>query len=99
MEIKNTQFKLLINSLFDNIYVLNLEKSSDRREHINNEFKRVGIENYEFFKATPHDSPEVYELINTKIKENMIQNIRNILLSKKIKTKLDLAEMVEDEEE
>jgi hypothetical protein len=42
---------------------------------------------------------EVYELINTKIKENMIQNIRNILLSKKIKTKLDLAEMVEDEEE
>jgi len=42
---------------------------------------------------------EVYELINTKIKENMIQNIRNILLSKKIKTKLDLAEMVNDEEE
>ena len=42
---------------------------------------------------------EVYEIINTKIKENMIQNIRNILISKKIKTKLDLAEMVEDEEE
>ena len=42
---------------------------------------------------------EVYELINTKIKENMMQNIRNILISKKIKTKLDLAEMVDDEEE
>jgi hypothetical protein len=42
---------------------------------------------------------EVYETINTKIKENMIENIRNILMSKKIKTKLDLAEMVEDEEE
>ena len=42
---------------------------------------------------------EVYEMINTKIKENMIQNIRNILISKKIKTKLDLAEMVDDEEE
>jgi GR25 family glycosyltransferase involved in LPS biosynthesis len=64
MEFKNTEFKTLINSRFDNIYVLNLEKSSDRREHINSEFKRVGIEKYEFFKATPHDSPEVYELIN-----------------------------------
>ena len=42
---------------------------------------------------------EVYEMINTKIKENMIQNIRNILISKKIKPKLDLAEMVDDEEE
>jgi hypothetical protein len=42
---------------------------------------------------------EVYETINTKIKENMMQNIRNILISKKIKTKLDLAEMVDDEEE
>ena len=42
---------------------------------------------------------EVYELINTKIKENIIQNIRNILITKKIKTKLDLAEMVDDEEE
>jgi hypothetical protein len=29
----------------------------------------------------------------------MMQNIRNILISKKIKTKLDLAEMVDDEEE
>lgn len=42
---------------------------------------------------------EAYEIINTKIKENMMQNIRNILISKKIKTKLDLSEMVDDEEE
>jgi hypothetical protein len=28
-----------------------------------------------------------------------LQNIRNILISKKIKTKLDLAEMIDDEEE
>jgi histidinol dehydrogenase len=42
---------------------------------------------------------EVYELINTKIKENIIQNIRNILINKKIKTKLDLAEMINDEDE
>jgi hypothetical protein len=42
---------------------------------------------------------EVYELVNTKIKENIIQNIRNILIGKKIKTKLDLAEMINDEDE
>lgn len=42
---------------------------------------------------------EVYEMINTKVKENLIQNIRNVLINKKIKTKLDLAEMVEDEDE
>ena len=63
MELKKAEFKTLINTIFNNIYVLNLEKSLDRRDHINNEFKRVGIEKYEFFKATPHDSPEIDELI------------------------------------
>ena len=56
-------FKKRINSIFNHIYVLNLEKSEDRREHINREFNRIGIEKYEFFKATPHDSNEVAELI------------------------------------
>ena len=42
---------------------------------------------------------EVYELINTKIKENIIQNIRNILINIKIITKLYLAEMINDEDE
>jgi GR25 family glycosyltransferase involved in LPS biosynthesis len=57
------EFRRRINSIFNHIYVLNLEKSADRREHINREFNRVGIEKYEFFKATPHDSIEVKELI------------------------------------
>jgi len=57
------EFRKRINSIFNHIYVLNLEKSADRREHINREFNRVGIEKYEFFKATPHDSIEVDQLI------------------------------------
>lgn len=62
------------------------EMNIDNLEETNLELEELGIY-------------EVYEMINTKIKENMIQNIRNILISKKIKTKLDLAEMVDDEEE
>lgn len=58
-------FKKRFNTLFNHIYVLNLEKSEDRREHINREFSRVGIEKYEFFKATPHDSVEVTNLIKS----------------------------------
>lgn len=56
-------FKELINSIFNHIYVLNLEKSSDRRDHINREFNRVGIEKYEFFKATPHNSKDVDDIM------------------------------------
>ena len=56
---------MIFNSIFDNIYVLNLKKSENRRHHINNEFKRVGIEKFEFFEATPHDSDEVNNLIKS----------------------------------
>lgn len=58
-------FKKRFNTLFNHIYVLNLEKSADRREHINREFSRVGIEKYQFFKATTHDSAEVNNLIKS----------------------------------
>ena len=56
---------MIFNTVFNNIYVLNLENSIDRKEHIEKEFKRVGIEKYEFFKATPHDSDEVKNLMNS----------------------------------
>jgi len=41
---------------------------------------------------------KVYEFLNTRIKENMIEEIRGIFTSKKIKTKLDFSEVVDDEE-
>jgi GR25 family glycosyltransferase involved in LPS biosynthesis len=58
---------MIFNTLFDNIYVLNLKKSIDRKEHIINEFKRVGIEKYNFFEATPHDSEEVNNLMKSDL--------------------------------
>jgi hypothetical protein len=42
---------MIFNTLFNNIYVINLESCPDRKEHIINEFNRVGIEKYEFFTA------------------------------------------------
>ena len=41
---------------------------------------------------------KVYEFLNTKIKETLIEEIRTIFISKKIKTKLNFSEVVDDEE-
>ena len=53
---------MIFNSIFDNIYVLNLKESADRRAHIETEFKRVDILKYQFFEGTPHDSTEVINI-------------------------------------
>lgn len=41
---------------------------------------------------------KVYDFVNEKIKENMIEHIRKVFINKKIKTKLDFYEMVNDED-
>jgi GR25 family glycosyltransferase involved in LPS biosynthesis len=56
---------MIFNTLFDKIYVLNLKESEDRRNHINKEFERVGINNYEFFEGTRYDSEEVEKLMKS----------------------------------
>lgn len=58
---------MILNKIFEHIYVLNLKESTDRREHIINEFKRVGIEKYDFFEATPYYSDEVKDLTNSSL--------------------------------
>ena len=61
---------MIFNTLFNNIYVINLESCVDRKKHIINEFNRVGIEKYEFFNATNYDSQEVIELMKSdKVKK------------------------------
>lgn len=52
-------------SLFDHIYVINLDSSKDRREHIIQEFDRVGIpqEKYSFFPAVDANSQEVQDIL------------------------------------
>jgi hypothetical protein len=57
----------------------------------NLESSNININNKEFYK--------VYELINNKIKEDIINNLRNIFINKKIKNNIDLSEMIEDEED
>jgi GR25 family glycosyltransferase involved in LPS biosynthesis len=58
---------MIFNNIFNHIYVINLEESINRKNHIIDEFKRVGIEKYEFFKATKHDSEEVEKLMKSGI--------------------------------
>jgi len=55
---------MIFNDIFNHIYVINLKKCTDRKEHIEKEFNRVGIVNYEFFEATPHDSIDSINLYN-----------------------------------
>ena len=72
---------MILNTLFDNIYVINLEKSVDRKNHIIKEFNRVGIEKYEFFNAVKNDSEQVKELINSNIKGRFLFVVNLILLA------------------
>jgi GR25 family glycosyltransferase involved in LPS biosynthesis len=61
---------MIFNTLFNNIYVINLESCVDRKTHIINEFNRVGIEKYEFFNAIKSDSQEVIDLMKSdKVKK------------------------------
>jgi hypothetical protein len=51
----------------------------------------MDIENNSFYK--------IYELLDEKIKNNVIQNIQKILNKKKIKLNVDLIDIFDDEEE
>ena len=55
----------MIPKLINKVYVINLQSCSDRKEHIQQEFKRVKINNYEIFKATDKDSIEVKNMMKT----------------------------------
>ena len=68
----------------ENIEELNLQRD-------NLETSNINIDNKEFYR--------VYELINNKIKEDIINNLRTIFINKKIKNNIDLFELVEDEED
>ena len=72
------------NDLENNIDEINIESNNLEQSNIN-------INNKEFYNA--------YELINNKIKEDIINNLRNIFINKKIKNNIDLYEMIEDEED
>ena len=55
----------MIPELIIKIYVINLKSCYDRKKHIEEEFKRLKINNYEIFEATDKDSLEVKEMMKT----------------------------------
>lgn len=52
----------LWNQIFSKIFVLSLPESVERREHIQKEFRKIGIEKYEFFDASSPTSSEFQEV-------------------------------------
>lgn len=55
----------MIPELINKIYVINLKSCCDRKKHIEEEFKRLEINNYEIFEATDKDSLQVQEMMKT----------------------------------
>ena len=55
----------MIPELINKIYVINLKSCYDRKKHIEEEFKRLKINNYEIFEATDKDSLQVEEMMKT----------------------------------
>lgn len=53
-----------IPKLIEKIYVINLEKSKDRKNHIINEFRKKCITNYNFFEATDKNDDQVTKIMN-----------------------------------
>ena len=56
----------------------------------NLEDSKINLEENNFLK--------IYEMINRKVKDNIVEHLRNIFIEKKIKKDIDLTEMVDDED-
>jgi len=56
----------------------------------NLEYSKISLDENNFLK--------VYEMINRKVKDNIVEHLRNIFIEKKIKKEVDLTEMVDDED-
>jgi GR25 family glycosyltransferase involved in LPS biosynthesis len=55
----------MLSNLISKVFVINLKKSTDRREHVIKEFERIGIESYVFFDGVDADSTQVTQLMNS----------------------------------
>jgi GR25 family glycosyltransferase involved in LPS biosynthesis len=55
----------MLPELISKIYVINLEHSIERKNHIKKEFANIGINNYEFFQATDKDDQQVQDMLKT----------------------------------
>jgi hypothetical protein len=68
----------------------------------NNELDEINIitDNLEDSKINLDENNflKIYEMINSKVKDNIVEHLRNIFIEKKIKKEVDLTEMVDDED-
>jgi GR25 family glycosyltransferase involved in LPS biosynthesis len=58
-----------MNNLINKIFVINLEHSVDRKQHIIAEFKKNNINNYDFFKGVCKDDEQVVNLMDSDFVE------------------------------
>lgn len=56
---------IMISELISKIYVINLKHNYDRKEHIEYEFYKLKINNYEIFQGIDKNSLEVQNMMNT----------------------------------
>jgi hypothetical protein len=90
LEIKVPEIKEPDTKLVETTEPASDELSEYVMETSNLTYAEVELDNLSIYK--------VYEFLNTRIKERLIEDIRGIFTSKKIKTKIDFSEVIDDEE-
>jgi hypothetical protein len=75
--------------------ISSIEEDNDELKELNIDTENLDEHDLEIEETGIY---KVYDFINEKIKENMIEHIRKVFINKKIKTKLDFYEMVDDED-
>ena len=85
-ENENNKNKDEVKNLEENIEISEFNIPTDNLENL-----ELNINKESFFK--------IYELINDKIKDEMVNHLRTIFIEKKIKNDIDLNEMVNDNDE
>jgi len=80
----------------------NLEIIQKVENVVDNDIDEVNIktDNLEDSKISLDENNflKVYEMINRRVKDNIVEHLRNIFIEKKIKKEVDLTEMVDDED-
>ena len=68
-----------MDDFFDVIYCINLKRCHDRREHMIEQFKKIGIDKYQFIEGVDKNDPlvkktMVYQHVNKKLSPSQIGN-------------------------
>jgi len=89
-DVKPAESNLEIIQKVENVVLETNELDEVKLKTENLEDSKINLEENNFLK--------MYEMINTKVKDNIVEHLRNIFIEKKIKKEVDLTEMVDDED-